>query len=170
MPSYALALDFINQFGAKYSAELLDRSMDNDLSAECLLATAEEGDLSSFNEQNKTAAADALVLINQHLIDSENELNSYLNARYSLPIVDDISLTPLKRITCDVARYLIASTADIMSKIIHERYKEAVIWLKNISLGKVKLAISTVAVTEAEENNTATIGFATGKKAKIEGY
>ena len=171
MSNYASSLEFIQQFGARYSAELLDRSNDNHLTAECLLATLSQGDLSSFSQENKAASVDAIALINQHLIDSENEINSYLSTRYILPISDDISTTPLKRLTCDIARYLIASTADMMSEIIHERYIEAISWLKNVSLNKVKLAISVVASVQTNDAvNQSDIAYATGQKSDIDNY
>ena len=171
MPDYASDLEFVKQFGAKYSAELLDRSNDNNLTAKCLLATAAEGDLSPFTIENKAAAVDAVALINQHLIDAENEINSYLSTRYILPIIDDISSTPLKRLTCDIARYLIASTADMMSEIIHERYSEAIAWLKNVSLNKVKLAISVVPSVQTNDAvNQSDIAYATGQKSDIDDY
>lgn len=164
--SYGTVLDFINQFGAQYSTELFDRSIDNDLSAECLLATAKSADLSSYKQQDKTATDIAITLINQHLNDAEKEINGYLNARYQLPVFGDIDGTPLKRVTCDIARYLVANTADMASEIIDDRYKESIKWLKDVSTGKVVLALNGV----SKQQTTAGVGFTTGKKTKIDGY
>ena len=169
MDAYATALDFTKQFGAQMSADLLDRSEDNNLTADCLLATLKSNDASKFDELNRIAAVEAISLIHIHLSDAYVEINGYLNVRYQLPLVGELAATPLKRISGDIARYLVASTHDLMSDIIEQRYKDAIKWLNSVSLGKVVLSVKALEKS-ISKTKTAGIGFVTGKKLETDDY
>ena len=143
---------------------------DNDLTDECLTAFIKKTSITEFAEADKKAAVDGLALIKHHLNDAYQEINSYLIARYSLPLKQDvIDNSPLKRIECDITRYLISSTTDLMSDIIEARYKESVKWLKEVCNGKAKLSTQQQ-ISNAQIASTASIGFNTGTKTDTEDY
>lgn len=169
MDAYATALDFTKQFGAQMGADLLDRSQDNNLTADCLLATLKFDDVSDFDELNRAAAVEAVALVDVHLSDAYVEINGYLNVRYQLPLFGDVAATPLKRMSCDIARYLVASTHDLMSDIIEQRYKDVIKWLNSVSLGKVVLNMKALEKSTSK-TKTAGVGFVTGKKLETDDY
>lgn len=131
------------------------------------MSTSKGADLSNYNAKDKAAALDAVALINQHLKDAYLEINGYLNIKYSLPIAQEIvDNSNLKRIQNDIVRYLIASTADMMSDIIELRYKDAIKYLDKVANGKISLSTKAT----AEQKTTASVGFKTGKKVSLDGY
>jgi phage gp36-like protein len=99
--------------------------------ADFLLVIAERGDERSLADtRTQTAIAEALA-------HAGAEINSYLAARYPVPV------TPvpfnLKNHCINVACYILASTSDRMTDIIRERYKNAHDWLKDIAAGRANL-------------------------------
>ena len=72
------------------------------------------------------------------LQDATEEVNSYLATRYGKPL----ATVPGKvvRVTCDIANYLLASDAALMTEERRLRYEDAVAWLKGCADGKPDLA------------------------------
>jgi len=83
-----------------------------------------------------TGQVDAAV-VTRAIADAEAEINGYLASRYTLPLGSTPEI--LKRLTCDLARYLLYD--DVAPDQIRDRYKDAVALLKGIAEGKVSLAI-----------------------------
>ncbi|MBW5288808.1 MAG: hypothetical protein Rpha_1127 [Candidatus Ruthia sp. Apha_13_S6] len=50
------------------------------------MAVAKFADVFEFDNSDQAAAVDVVALINVHLKDAYSEINSYLNARYQLPV------------------------------------------------------------------------------------
>lgn len=67
--------------------------------------------------------------------DADAEINSYLAARYQLPLA--ATPTVLVRLACDMARYQLFS--DGAPDVIRQRYQDAVSLLKRMASGEVQL-------------------------------
>ena len=104
--TYALQADLVALFGSTEIAQLTDRI-------------------------NGTVI-DATVL-GRALADADAEIDSYLAARYSLPLAS--APTALVRVAADIARYRLFD--DRVTDAVRARYQDAVAYLKQISLGNV---------------------------------
>jgi phage gp36-like protein len=91
------------------------------------------------------------VVVARALADAEAEVNGYIASRYTLPL--EIVPEILKRMTCDVARYLLYD--DVAPDQIRDRYKDAVSLLKGIADGKVSLGLVTAPAVQGETNTLA---------------
>jgi len=83
------------------------------------------------------------VVLERALTDADAEIDSYLAARYTLPL----SSTPvvLNRLACDIARYRLYD--DGTPATVRQRYEDAVSLLKRMANGDVQLAgMAAVAV------------------------
>lgn len=93
------------------------------------------------------------------LQDATEEVNSYLATRYGKPL----AIVPGKvvRVTCDIANYLLASDAALMTEERRLRYEDAVAWLKGCANGKPDLAALTTddGNPETDETTTAEITY-----------
>lgn len=104
--TYALQADLVDRFGSTEIAQLTDRI-------------------------NGTVI-DATVL-GRALADADAEIDSYLAARYSLPLAS--APVALVRVAADIARYRLFD--DRVTDAVRARYQDAVTYLKQISLGNV---------------------------------
>lgn len=104
--TYALQADMVDRFGSTEIAQLTDRT-------------------------NGTVI-DATVL-GRALADADAEIDSYMAARYQLPLVS--APTALVRVAADIARYRLYD--DRVTDAVRSRYQDAVAYLKQISLGNV---------------------------------
>lgn len=94
------------------------------------------------------------------LQDATEEVNSYLATRYGKPL----ATVPdhVVRVTCDIANYLLASDAALMTEERRLRYEDAVAWLKGCADGKPDLAALTTTDDgnpETDETTTAEITY-----------
>ena len=115
--------------------------------ADFLLMVAARGNDVSLAD-DMTAAA-----INDALGDATSECDTYLATRYMVPIA------PVPRIirnhTINMAVYHLASTADRMTEIIRERYKNAVNYLKDIAAGRANLPLGDAGVGDGSTSQAA---------------
>lgn len=99
--------------------------------ADFLLVVAARGDDVSLADPLTSAAVTAA------LDQASSEIDGYLSTRYPTPV------SPAPRIiqnhAINMAVYHLASTADRMTDIIRDRYKDALTWLKDISAGRANL-------------------------------
>lgn len=111
---YAIVQDMINRYGEAEMTQLTDRS-------------------------EPPAGGYVAATIEQSLNDAEAEIDAYLAARYALPLptVPDV----LKRITCDIARYLLHGPS--VTPEVTNRYNNAVYFLKGVSRGEAVLGINS---------------------------
>lgn len=78
------------------------------------------------------------VRVDQALLDAAAEIDSYLGARFALPIAEPPPV--LTRIACDIAIYRLFETArDDDVKDSRKRYEDAIRWLKAAADGEVAL-------------------------------
>lgn len=83
---------------------------------------------SGTDEQNIAATESAIS-------DACGEVDSYIATRYPLPIPSIPEQLKLK--TCDIARYRLHK--DQATEEVEKRYKEAISWLKDVSMKKAVL-------------------------------
>ncbi len=124
--AYAVQADLVERFGEAELIRLTDRGTPS------------------------TGQIDAAV-VSRALSDAEAEINGYLASRYTLPLATVPEI--LKRLTCDLARYLLYD--DVAPDQIRDRYKDAVALLKGIAEGKVSLGLSTAPPVQGETDTLA---------------
>jgi len=110
---YAAEQDIIDLHGA----ELLDLLADTD------------------GDGNRDSAA-----VTQALEDASAVIDSYLSARYALPL-SQIPRT-LVTLCVDIAIYRLARSPDLLSEDIRQRYEDALKHLSHIAAGKAGLGIA----------------------------
>lgn len=91
-----------------------------------------ETELAQLTDRDNGAILDPTVL-NRALADADAEIDSYLAARYQLPLAS--VPTALVRVAADLARYRLYD--DRVTEAVRNRYQEAVGYLKAISAGGV---------------------------------
>jgi len=82
-------------------------------------------------------------VLNAALNDADSEINSYIQARYPLPLAS-IPLQ-ISRIARDIARYYLYD--DSVTETVEKRYKEALKTLEQIAKGIVHLGLDPVGDT-----------------------
>lgn len=85
------------------------------------------------------------------LTEASGEIDSYLGARYALPITDTVP-DRLKAVCLDIARYRLYD--DHPTATVRQRYEDAIAWLKLIADGRIALPLS------APESDALTAGLA----------
>jgi len=75
--------------------------------------------------------------VDQALADADDEIDSYLMGRYTLPL----AVVPgrLKTIACDIARYRLFD--DAVPEAIASRYEQAVRFLRDVGTGRLNLGL-----------------------------
>lgn len=114
--AYATPQDLVTRFGADEMQQLSDIQMP------------------------RTGAVVPAVL-EQFLADASAEIDGYLAARYPLPLATTPAL--LVVFACDIARYRLMSTR--VDDRIEASYKAAVLYLREVALGKISLFPADVA-------------------------
>lgn len=105
---------------------------------ELLLATIQELERDSYSAIEIAAADETLSAINDAIEYATQEINSYLIITQKLPLDDVIiNSNPITGRCADMVRYRLAKSHP--SEETTKRYNDAIIWLKNISLGKAGL-------------------------------
>lgn len=106
--TYATEADLSDRFGAVELAQLTDRD------AGLVIDTA---------------------VLGRALADADAEIDSYLAARYALPLAT--TPTVLVRLAADMARYRLYD--DRVTEAVRNRYQDAVSLLKRLASGEVRL-------------------------------
>jgi phage gp36-like protein len=122
--NYAAEADMLTHFGP----------------AQVLIAADRDGD----------GTADTGV-VTDALADASEEIDSYLAARYTLPLVAPIPGV-LVRVCCDIAMYRMSIDGPSMTDEKRVRYEDAIKWLTNLAKGIVTLGVeedTTVVSTNA---------------------
>lgn len=137
---YGSVLSMIQAFGAEELAQVSDRAIPRQVSAELLTAAANGADLSEWTEEEQTAVASALTVITEALADASVMIDGYLRARYGLPLSDVPRL--VLKLSRDIARHLLwrENTTDN----IKAAYTEALGHLKAIGKGDLDLGLNSV--------------------------
>lgn len=91
-------------------------------------------------DRNRDGVIDDAV-VERALTDATGEINSYLRAKYRLPLAavpDD-----LRRVACDIALYRLSGEADLLTEEKRQRYEDALTWLKDLAKGIARLDLPT---------------------------
>ncbi len=150
--TYATATDLLNQFSAEEIAQRADRGMPRLVTADMLKTAAAGGDMSGYTADEQAAAAAALALITEKLLDAESMVNGYLATRYQVPLATVPRLVMVA--ACDLARYALYD--DLVTEQIGQRHKDTIKTLESIGAGRISLGIDT-AGNKPTINGSATI-------------
>jgi phage gp36-like protein len=93
-----------------------------------------EGELIQLTDQSSAGVINDTVL-NQAIGDAAGEIDSYLTARYDLPLATVPPALVLK--ACDMARFYLYDEA--VPDIVQKRYDNAIAWLKLVAKGDISL-------------------------------
>lgn len=99
--------------------------------------------------EDDTAITDALD-------DASSEVDSYIGARYSVPVTTSPRLV---QVTCAIARYRLHE--DHATDQIRKDYDDAVKWLRDVAAGRAVLPTTSGVVTSSGVNVTADDQFFT---------
>lgn len=133
--NYATATDLLTRFDAAEIAQRADRGMPRLVSAELLTAVAASTDLSAWTTEEVARAAVAMIVVNRALKDAADSIDSYVSARYELPLSTVPSV--LERVACDLARYYLYD--DQVTEVIQKRYDDCIKLLGDVAAGRVSL-------------------------------
>lgn len=87
------------------------------------------------NQQDQSATAINYIKLELALNDAKDEMDSYLQVRYSLPIVGISNRLTICQ--CNIARYRLHENH--ATEEVYERYKLELAWLKDIAKGNAGL-------------------------------
>lgn len=120
--SYATLQDLIDRYGYEQLAQLSDRDNGSVIDS---------------------------VVVGRALSDADAEIDSYLTALYTLPLVSTPAI--LVRMACDIARYRLFG--DRVTDQVRQLYTDAVRDLKSVSAGLIKID-GAVALTPSATGTT----------------
>ncbi len=117
---YATRQDYIRRFGIAELVQLVDRDQDD---------VEDPG------------------VLDGAFADADAEIDSYLSARYALPLA---SVPPaLARIACDIARYRLHDNR--ATEEVRVRYTDAVRFLNSLASGAVQLGLAAPVASSADD-------------------
>lgn len=96
-----------------------------------------EQELIQLTDRENTGAIVSHV-VDRALGDADAEINSYVVARYKLPLPETPAV--LVRLACDIARYQLSG--DRVQESVRQRYEDAVKFLKSLSRGEADLGVA----------------------------
>jgi phage gp36-like protein len=83
-----------------------------------------------------------LTKANSVLVQTDNEIHSYISSVVAIPVVDEPIVSILNPYAIDIARYRLESKGQVREEV-KERYKMAIEWLKMVSRGEILLGDSS---------------------------
>jgi len=137
---YATATDLITRFGAKEIAQRADRGVPRRVNEQLMKDAAAGNSLDAYSAQEQAAAADAMVVVNRALADSNDTIDAHISARYQLPIVPVPAI--LGRIACNLARRYLYD--DQVTDAIKAAHDEDMKLLQAVRDGKASLGTDPV--------------------------
>ena len=93
-----------------------------------------------LTDRDGDGAADAEVL-ERALADAAAEIDTYLAAKYQLPLSETPAV--LTRLAVDIAVYRLASEADLLTEERRQRYDDAISLLRRIAKGEASLGLES---------------------------
>jgi phage gp36-like protein len=143
--SYATPQSLL-RFGAEKLAQLCTAMLGAVMDAQLLADAINEEDLSGYTGDEQALAAKALVWIEERIAAAALKIDSYISAKYSLPLTQlQIDSTALPVFAEDITYHQMMINGP--DEITESRYKEAMSWLRDVSRGLAK--IGGTAETEA---------------------
>ncbi|MBI2769995.1 MAG: DUF1320 domain-containing protein [Burkholderiales bacterium] len=147
--TYATPADMITRFSVKEIGQRADRTVPR-LVTDALMKDAAAGNsLAAYSAPQQAAAADAMVVLNRALADAHNTIDTYISARYTLPIAPVPAI--LGRIACNLARRYLYD--DQVTEPIKQAYDDDMKVLGLVRDGKAQLGAD--ATTNEQPTSTA---------------
>ena len=135
-------------------------------------AYASQSDIVRLYGQNSLVVADHdrdglpdSVSVTEALTAASDEIDTYLAARYTLPLPEVPRF--LKTLTVDIALYRLALSSDVLSDEHRKRYQDALDHLKRIAEGKAALVFTPVPAVEGQPDVSAAQPIVSGGPAKL---
>lgn len=100
-----------------------------------------EREVIALTDRDNVGVVDATVL-DKALQSADSEINTYLAARYSLPLIS----TPLvvRDFACDIARYRLSSAEVVETEEVRNRYRDAIKFFEKVASGVNSLGLDTL--------------------------
>lgn len=156
--SYTTATALLTRFDADEIAQRSDRLVPRRVSGELLMAVASSGDLSGYDPADVAQAGVAMIRLQRALDDARDTIDSYISARYQLPLVPVPAI--LERIASDLARFYLYD--DTATDQVKERNTAAMKLLADVRDGKAQLGAESVSGEQPE--STAGAELVTGQR------
>jgi phage gp36-like protein len=133
--TYATATDMLTRFDADEIAQRADRVMPRRVFGDLLSVLASGGDTSAFLPADVAQGQLALARVQRALDDARDTVDSYISARYTLPISPVPAI--LQRSACDLARFYLYD--DTATEQVKDRHSAAMKLLGDVRDGKAQL-------------------------------
>ncbi len=98
-------------------------------------------------DHNRDGTAD-MGAVERALISATGEIDTYLAARYALPLLEVPEF--LKQLTVDIALYRLALSADVSTTEHRTRYEDALSHLRKIAKGEAALVFTPVPAVDGD--------------------
>ena len=113
-------------------------------------------DLVQITNEDPSAQTPNLTFIQTHLNDASDEIDSYLESRFALPLTDPPAI--LTRLCCDIAMYrmqMLRSIQDLGDA--RKRYDDAIAILTKVANGSLTLGLAADGTEPADPANPAVV-------------
>lgn len=142
--TYATAPDLFARFDANEIAQRVDRGVPRLVSSALLQALAAAvlvpAALDVFNAAELARGQTAMLVVGRALQDADDTINSYLSARYTLPIAPVPAV--LNRVAAELARFYLYD--DQVTDLIKDRHAANLKWLYEVAKGTVSIGVDTL--------------------------
>lgn len=156
--SYATATDMLTRFDADEIAQRADRVMPRRVFGDLLAVLASGGDTSAFEPADVAQGQVAMTRLQRALDDARDTVDSYISARYTLPISPVPAI--LQRSACDLARFYLYD--DVATEQVKDRHAAAMKLLADVRDGKAQLGAESA--TGEQPASTASAELVSGGK------
>ncbi len=125
----------MERFDAEEIAQLSDRSIPRQVTADMLSTAAAGGSLAAYTPPEQAAIQAALAVVNLALQDAYDTINGYLLGRYTVPLTNPPQAIVLAE--CNLARYFLHD--DSPPDQVQKRYEAAIDFMKSLRDRKVSI-------------------------------
>ncbi len=133
--TYATAIQLLARFDAEEIAQRTAREVPRLVTAAMLITAAAAGSMAGYTADEIAATNAALAIVNRSLGDANATIDSYVSARYTLPLAPVPA--QLERLACDLARFYLFD--DQATEQVTQRHDKAVAFLRDVANGKAAL-------------------------------
>jgi phage gp36-like protein len=142
--TYATASDLFSRFDANEIAQRVDRGVPRLVSSALLQALAAvplvPAALDVFNAAELARGEAAMLVVGRALQDADDTINSYLSARYTLPIAPVPAV--LSRVAAELARFYLYD--DQVTDLIKDRQAANIKWLDGVAKGTISIGVDAL--------------------------
>lgn len=166
--TYATATELLTRFDADEIAQRADRGVPRLVTAEIMQAAAAGASLAAYSDDEQASAAAALAVVQRALADADDTINSYVSARYILPLSPVPAV--LSRVAGELARYYLYD--DAVTDNIKGRHDANIKWLGEVSKGAVSLGADTASGVQPTSSASAELvsGGRVWRRSSSRGY